>query len=519
MRVIRQASPSALSTSPEYIAATTRLLQREAKRASVEGYSPLSVTTYVPRAALDSIKERGLLSGDLLADPENRELLELARPGDKAAEWLALREQIKKEQPWTTTYDGPSILFGDIDAESITDEHPSRDLDTVPVRIDLAKILAEVPDSKVHGVELVPDTADAEWEALSEEEKDNFVDARHHDLTAEELQELVGAAANPKEFWKHYNDPTYYAANVPHGQLILPDGRVPTDYLEFPEEAPLEKAASVTQVTKRLTNKQPIQTQTAEPMFEGRQASPSALSTSPEYIAATTRLLQREAKRASVEGYYIPTEEDYVGLSHAETGGEEDPYIRTKVRTVDGGSTASGPVQLTATTMRSLLKSSPELFNEHLPWVEKFLQQGKQFAHHGNMKGKLEEFDPSFDYGGKGYYEDEGFRSSYKDVASQVMIAKAREQKAKTREDFITAWRGHVPEVEYMERFNKGVAGYKPEPPKTSPVQVTKRLTNKQPIQTQTAEPMFEERHHIPIPVINLGEPSEPQIPIKRIQM
>ena len=39
---------------------------------------------------------------------------------------------------------------------------------------------------------------------------------------------------DPKELWQHYNDPNYeyYAANVPHAQIVTPSGVIPPEYLE-----------------------------------------------------------------------------------------------------------------------------------------------------------------------------------------------------------------------------------------------------------------------------------------------
>ena len=60
----------------------------------------MKLLSYIPEETLDSVREHGLLSGDILAQPENRHLLELARPGKAADEWLAFREKKLKEEPW-----------------------------------------------------------------------------------------------------------------------------------------------------------------------------------------------------------------------------------------------------------------------------------------------------------------------------------------------------------------------------------------------------------------------------------
>lgn len=205
-----------------------------------------SMLTMVPAEALAAIRAHGLLSGDELTKPENRHLLELARPDGDAERWLAEREDRKKNQPWNTAYAGPSALFGAADPDKITDQHPTKRFETVPVRIRLAQLLADHPDTKVHGSELIP--FDENYDNFSEEQKDEFVQKRHHDLTAEELQALITQAQNPKEFWKHYHDPEgkTYAANVPHGQVITRTGKIDPKYLEFPDDE-VEKQATTTE--------------------------------------------------------------------------------------------------------------------------------------------------------------------------------------------------------------------------------------------------------------------------------
>ena len=44
---------------------------------------------------------------------------------------------------------------------------------------------------------------------------------------------------DPKELWKHYNDPegVRYAGNVPHAQIITPSGGIPPEYLDWDKKA------------------------------------------------------------------------------------------------------------------------------------------------------------------------------------------------------------------------------------------------------------------------------------------
>jgi DNA-directed RNA polymerase beta subunit len=211
----------------------------------------MKLLSYIPEETLDSVREHGLLSGDVLAKPENRHLLELARPGKAADEWLAFREQKLKDEPWKASFAGPSAFFGQPDTERIKGDatHPMNQRKSVPLRIDLEALLRDAPDTRLHGVELAPGKSlwahlsDEQWDAMSDEEKEPIIAARHHDLKIDEIKQLIERAKNPKELWKHF-EPGHgrYAGDVPHVQIIHPTGKIDPKYLEFPDR---EKAAAM----------------------------------------------------------------------------------------------------------------------------------------------------------------------------------------------------------------------------------------------------------------------------------
>ena len=231
------------------IAEQVAAMQRQRKAARPAYYDPRdwtaktasavvspSLLTYVPGAALEAIRKNGLLSGNELAKPENRHLLELARGGDEgdsADAWLERRASRLKEQPWNTSYQGPSAIFGEADPDKITDKHPTKRFKSVPIRIKLQELLAKYPNTKLHGSELVPFNED--YDNLSAAQKDEHVKARHHDLTPEEITALIDRGRNPKDMWQHYNDPegNMYAGNVPHTHIITPHGRIDPEFLDF----------------------------------------------------------------------------------------------------------------------------------------------------------------------------------------------------------------------------------------------------------------------------------------------
>ena len=204
----------------------------------------MKLLSYIPEETLDSVREHGLLSGDVLARPENRHLLELARPGKAADEWLAFREQKLKEEPWKASFAGPSAFFGQPDTDRIKGDatHPMNQRKSVPLQIDLEALLRDAPDTRLHGVELAPGKSlwahlsDEQWDAMSDEEKEPILAQRHHDLKIDEIKQLIERAKNPKELWKHF-EPGHgrYAGDVPHVQIIHPTGKIDPKYLEFPE--------------------------------------------------------------------------------------------------------------------------------------------------------------------------------------------------------------------------------------------------------------------------------------------
>jgi len=113
----------------------------------------------------------------------------------------------------------------------------------------------------------------------------------------------------------------------------------------------------------------------------------------------------------------------YEALAVAETGGEADAFVRTRVNASMGGSTAYGPVQMTGTLVRDFLRNHTDLFDAvELEYIQRFLQQSALFARHGNMRGKLDDYDARYDYGGPGCLAESGQdRRLYRLVAERII--------------------------------------------------------------------------------------------------
>ena len=205
----------------------------------MRGSNDLSVYSYIPTNAIKHVKEHGLLSGNELAKPENRHLLDIARPNGDADRWLKERSAKLLSTPWTTAYAGPSVLFGDVDSAKINDKHPIKKSDSTKIRIKLHELLRDYPNTKMEGSELIP-FSDEIYDALDEKGQDEFVAKRHHTLTPEEIRALVTRGQNPKDMWKDFKDTEgkYYASDVPHASLVTPIGKVPSKYIEFDDMKP-----------------------------------------------------------------------------------------------------------------------------------------------------------------------------------------------------------------------------------------------------------------------------------------
>lgn len=111
----------------------------------------------------------------------------------------------------------------------------------------------------------------------------------------------------------------------------------------------------------------------------------------------------------------------YEAFAEAETGGESNPWIRTKV-TPEGGSTAYGPVQITRTLAEQYLKNKKDLFDkEELDFLKRFIKQGQMFAKFGREPDK-KGYDPRYDYGGGGDLTSEEDKALYESMAKKMLL-------------------------------------------------------------------------------------------------
>lgn len=113
-------------------------------------------------------------------------------------------------------------------------------------------------------------------------------------------------------------------------------------------------------------------------------------------------------------------DELFEAIALAETGGESDPFIRTRVAP-KGGSTAYGPVQITGTLARDYLDRKKDLFSpEEKDYLKRFLDQAGKFSTFG-LEPEKEGYNTRYDYGGEGVLRTEEDKATYKSVAEKML--------------------------------------------------------------------------------------------------
>jgi 8-oxo-dGTP pyrophosphatase MutT (NUDIX family) len=202
-----------------------RLLSSAAARTKTQQKAASTVYTAVPAAALDSIRQHGLLSGEaLLKNPQALAAAAAGRGLTSTAMAEEIRNTLKGWKP--TSAQGPNVLFKLPPPDfKLPEHHPTKRHDLALVKVRLAKLLADQPGTRIHGSELVPYRNED-----AEQYGDDYSTMRHRDLTQDELQSLLRRKAS--SLWKDM-DKSFegYAANVPHAAIITPDGRIDPKYL------------------------------------------------------------------------------------------------------------------------------------------------------------------------------------------------------------------------------------------------------------------------------------------------
>lgn len=137
---------------------------------------------------------------------------------------------------------------------------------------------------------------------------------------------------------------------------------------------------------------------------------------------------------------------------------DQEYWRRTFVRNQPGGSSAYGPVQITATLFQDM-HEKPEKYGlspedkANLPF---FLDQGKEFLKQGNVPGA----DPTYDYSGRGHLDKLDPKEQVRKKAAYKSLAKKaiREHFIRaggTEQDMVRLWRGKEPheDPKYFQKY------------------------------------------------------------------
>jgi hypothetical protein len=163
-----------------------------------------------------------------------------------------------------------------------------------------------------------------------------------------------------------------------------------------------------------------------------------ALPTYPEPAVSTVPQELNPASTAAAdpnEHFLLLADRLYKAFSHAETGGEENPWRRTRYKPKGDVSTAFGPVQVTMTLMKDAMDRKDHLLNNQEEiFAKRFVSQGERFM-------KARDNHPVYGYGGTGFLKTKNDRIMYERVAKKLLLdahLRSKEDLGKT----IKKWRG-----------------------------------------------------------------------------
>lgn len=128
------------------------------------------------------------------------------------------------------------------------------------------------------------------------------------------------------------------------------------------------------------------------------------------------KTLIKDARKAKSYGGVLSS-----ALEFAEMFEQPDPWIRTKVRTAPGGSSAYGPNQITKKLAVEFKNKRSDIFDrKELDYLDRFVKQGTLFLRYGNEPNKPG-FESKYDYGGKGDLDTPKDRKLYHQVATKML--------------------------------------------------------------------------------------------------
>lgn len=209
---------------PQFNTARAEALRRAILEKTSSDQQDVYVQSAVPTKYLELMKRKGLASQKAIA--EDPELLKAFLDVRNLSEEKFRADLAERLDHWQSdSVSGPSVFFTSPDPDKVSDpRHFINQYETSPVKINLSRLIRDMPDTRIAGSELVPYDPDG---------PEHQGGIRHRDITLEQAAEY--ARTDPKELWKNYKPEyvgKYYAADVPHAHIVTPSGVIPPEYLE-----------------------------------------------------------------------------------------------------------------------------------------------------------------------------------------------------------------------------------------------------------------------------------------------
>ena len=201
---------------------------RAAFAAELEKLGASSVLySYVSTDARDQVAKDGLLSGKaLLTRPDLLEVAAKARGVTSAEFAKGIQDNLASWKGYSSR--GPNAVFHPIpEGQVLSDKHPTKTRKLDLYQIDLGRLLADQPKTKLYGMELKKYEPDKSKPG-----------ERHHYIGEKAVAKLQDAG--PEALWGRYNDVEdrgMYAPDVPHVSVHTPSGSIPAAYLTLVKKA------------------------------------------------------------------------------------------------------------------------------------------------------------------------------------------------------------------------------------------------------------------------------------------
>jgi hypothetical protein len=191
-------------------------------------------------------------------------------------------------------------------------------------------------------------------------------------------------------------------------------------YANSPERMNLNPSTVAAAASPQQDQSNGYVTITLPPQQEDSTYSTAEINQEPEQHAQVAR---RTTTNAPTSREDQEAKRMYQALAHAETGGLDNRFIRTKAKDKSSNlpSTAYGAVQMTHNTMEDFYKNHTRLFSEQeQDYIHRFLDMGTKMKH-------ADDKDSVYGYGGVGTLGGKEDRRMYAQVMQKVLKQRYKE--------------------------------------------------------------------------------------------